>query len=114
MKTIIGKDIQVAEALLRKGELVAIPTETVYGLAGNALNEDAVLAIYHAKNRPQFNPLIIHVASLAKMKLYVEHIPQKAILLAQQLLPGPLTFLLPKKNIIPDLVTAGSLQVAVR
>lgn len=114
MKTIIGKDIQVAEALLRKGELVAIPTETVYGLAGNALNEDAVLNIYKVKNRPQFNPLIIHVASLQKMKLYVEHIPAKGLRLAQDFLPGPLTFLLPKKNIIPDLVTAASNLVAVR
>ena len=62
MKTAIGNDITTAAAHLQAGELVAIPTETVYGLAANALNEDAVLKIYAAKNRPQFNPLIMHVA----------------------------------------------------
>lgn len=114
MKTIIGKDISIAAAFLKKGELVAIPTETVYGLAGNALNEDAVLNIYKAKNRPQFNPLIIHVSSIEKMKEYVMDIHPKLLMLAGKLMPGPLTLLLPKKSIIPDLVTAGSDKVAIR
>lgn len=114
MQTTIGTDINYAVELLQKGELVAIPTETVYGLAGNALNEEAVLKIFNAKNRPQFNPLIIHLASVGLLKNYVTHIPAKAKILADKFLPGPLTFLLPKKNIIPDLVTAGSDKVAIR
>jgi L-threonylcarbamoyladenylate synthase len=114
MKTIIGKDISVAAALLKESELVAIPTETVYGLAGNALSEDAVLNIYKAKNRPQFNPLIIHVPSIERMNEYVTEIHPKLWMLAKQFMPGPLTLLLTKKNIIPDLVTAGSDKVAIR
>ncbi len=114
MQTQIGTDINFAVELLNRGELVAIPTETVYGLAGNALNEAAVLKIFTAKNRPQFNPLIIHVSSFDLLEKYVTHIPSKARLLADKFLPGPLTFLLPKKDIIPDLVTAGSDKVAVR
>lgn len=114
MKTIIGKDIQRAAVLLREGELVAVPTETVYGLAGNALNEKAILKIYEVKNRPRFNPLIIHVPSPAYMDLYAEAIPEKCLLLAGKFSPGPVTFLLKKKEIIPDLVTAGSDQVAIR
>ncbi|MBI3717737.1 MAG: threonylcarbamoyl-AMP synthase [Sphingobacteriales bacterium] len=114
MKTILGKDVKIAGELLHKGELVAIPTETVYGLAGNALNEEAVLKIFTAKNRPQFNPLIIHIASFDLLSKYVKHFPVKAKLLADKFVPGPLTFLLPKKEIIPDLVTAGSNKVAIR
>ena len=114
MHTVTGTDINIAAQLLQKGEIVAIPTETVYGLAGNALNEDAVIKIYTAKNRPHFNPLIIHVSSLEKMQDYVKYIPAKAKLLAGKLLPGPLTLLLPKKEIVPDIVTAGSDKVAVR
>jgi L-threonylcarbamoyladenylate synthase len=114
MQTKIGTDIHYARQLLQQGQLVAIPTETVYGLAGNALNEDAVVKIYSVKNRPHFNPLIIHVASLDKLKNYVTHIPEKAKLLAEKFLPGPLTFLLPKKNNIPDIITAGNDKVAVR
>lgn len=96
------------------GELVAIPTETVYGLAGNALDENAVVKIFEAKNRPAFNPLIVHVANWLSAERYVENIPVKATLLAEKFTPGPLTFLLPKKNTIPDIVTAGSRQVAIR
>lgn len=114
MQTTIGTDINYAAELLRKGELVAIPTETVYGLAGNALDEEAVLKIFTAKNRPQFNPLIIHIASFDLLSNYVKQIPAKAKLLADKFLPGPLTFLLPKKKIVPDLVTAGSDKVAIR
>lgn len=114
MQTTIGTDINYAAALLQKGELVAIPTETVYGLAGNALNDEAVLKIFIAKNRPQFNPLIIHVASFDQLNNFVTHIPAKAKILADAFLPGPLTFLLNKKDIIPDLVTAGSDKVAIR
>lgn len=114
MQTITGNDIYRAQNLLQEGELVAIPTETVYGLAANALNEDAVLKIFQVKNRPAFNPLIIHCSSWEKAGDYVKDVPAKAKILAKAFTPGPLTFLLPKKNIISDLVTAGSDKVAVR
>lgn len=114
MITVTGTDIATAAALLAKGELVSIPTETVYGLAANALNEDAVLKIYEVKKRPQFNPLIIHVSSWQHALNYVKHIPEKAALLAKTFWPGPLTLLLEKQNNIPDLVTAGSNSVAIR
>lgn len=74
----IGTDIEKAVALLSQGELVAIPTETVYGLAGNALNVEAVAKIFAAKNRPQFDPLIVHVPSLLLVRNYVTEIPKKA------------------------------------
>jgi L-threonylcarbamoyladenylate synthase len=114
MQTIIGKDIDHAAELLREGEIVAIPTETVYGLAGNALSENAVLKIYEAKDRPRFNPLIIHIASVEQMGLYSKNISDKCLLLAKKYSPGPITFLLTKKDLVPDLVTAGSDKVAIR
>jgi len=111
---IISKDLNKAKEFLQKGQLVAIPTETVYGLAGNALDEKAVLSIFETKNRPSFDPLIVHTNSLEKLSSYVVDIPEKAFLLAQKFWPGPLTLLLPKKDIIPDLVTSGLDTVAVR
>lgn len=114
METIIGKDILVASKLLEQGELVAIPTETVYGLAANALDENAVIKIFEVKRRPRFNPLIIHLPSWDRIAPYVTDIPEAARLLAQRFTPGPLTILLPRSSRIPDLVTAGSPKVAVR
>lgn len=111
---ITGNNIDVAKEFLVKGELVAIPTETVYGLAGNALNDSAVLSIFEVKNRPAFDPLIIHTDSLEKVQHYISDFPEKALLLAKEFWPGPLTLLLPKKPIIPDLVTSGLDNVAVR
>ncbi len=110
----IGTEIDIAARLLQAGELVGIPTETVYGLAGNALNEAAVAKIFVVKNRPRFDPLIVHTSSIALMETLVLEIPAKARLLAATFMPGPLTLLLPKKEWIPDLVTAGSPLVAVR
>ncbi len=110
----IGKDIAKAKALLEAGKLVAIPTETVYGLAGNALNVEAVTEIYLSKNRPYFDPLIVHVGETSMVKNYVEEIPSKALALMKKFWPGPLTILLPKKNTIPDLVTAGLDRVGIR
>jgi L-threonylcarbamoyladenylate synthase len=110
----IGSNLSIAKRLLEQGQLVAIPTETVYGLAGNALNEKAVLEIFKVKNRPQFDPLIVHVANLDKVKDVVAEFPEKAALLASRFWPGPLTLLLKKKSHIPDLVTAGLETVAVR
>lgn len=109
-----GTDIQAAVAALKAGGVVAIPTETVYGLAANALNPDAVLGIFKAKNRPTFNPLIIHVASMERAWEYVSDVPEAALKLATAYWPGPLTLLLPKRDLVPDLVTAGSPLVAVR
>lgn len=114
MSAIIGKDIELARKLLENNRLVAIPTETVYGLGGNALSLKAVSAIFEAKNRPTFDPLIIHLSNWESIKQYVKNVPETAQQLAQQFVPGPLTFLLEKKSIVPDLVTAGSSLVAVR
>jgi len=114
MQTIIGNDINKAAQLLKSGELVAVPTETVYGLAANALDENAVLKIYHAKNRPRFNPLILHVSYFNQLKEYAEEIPEACIKLATIFSPGPITFLLNKKGSVPDLITAGSNKVAIR
>ncbi|MBC7884791.1 MAG: threonylcarbamoyl-AMP synthase [Saprospiraceae bacterium] len=110
----IGHSIDIAAALLRKGEAVAIPTETVYGLGANALNVSAVAKIFQIKQRPTFDPLIIHLPSFHKVIDYVEDIPEKLSLLAEKFTPGPLTILLKKKDIIPDMVTSGSPYVAVR
>jgi L-threonylcarbamoyladenylate synthase len=110
----IGKDISKAKTLLEQGELVAIPTETVYGLAGNALDTKAVVKIFNVKDRPSFDPLIVHVANLKQAKELVEYIPEKAETLAARFWPGPLTLLLKKKGIIPDLVTSGMDTVGIR
>ena len=109
-----GTDIEQAAAALQAGLLVAIPTETVYGLAAHALDPDAVLGIFKAKNRPTFNPLIIHVASVEQAARYVADFPALAQALAAACWPGPQTLLLPKKPVVPDLVTAGSDRVAIR
>lgn len=109
-----GTDIQLAQTLLEEGKLVAIPTETVYGLAGNALSEKAAFSIFEAKNRPSFDPLIIHIGSVEQLTNWVTSIPAQAQLLADAFWPGPLTLLLPKKDIIPDVVTSGLPEVAVR
>jgi len=111
---IIGKDITRAIELLNNKELVAIPTETVYGLAANGLDADAVLKIYEAKNRPSFNPLILHVADMQHAQKLVADFPERARLLAEKFWPGPLTIVLKKRDIIPDLVTAGLDAVGVR
>ncbi|MCX7633464.1 MAG: L-threonylcarbamoyladenylate synthase [Turneriella sp.] len=112
-KGTIGKDLNLAAELLRRGGLVAIPTETVYGLAANALNPDAVLKIFEAKNRPRFNPLIVHVAKANEMAQYAE-VPKLARRLAERFCPGPLTLVLRKKPMVPDATTAGNPTVALR
>ncbi len=110
----IGKDIAKAKALLEQGKLVAIPTETVYGLAANALDVAAVTKIFKVKDRPYFDPMIVHVADVSSAKNYAENIPNKAAELIRQFWPGPLTLLLLKKNIVPDIVTAGLDRVGIR
>lgn len=110
----IGTDIEKAARLLRQGKLVAIPTETVYGLAGNAFNEEAVLSIFETKDRPHFDPLIVHSSSAEWVKQHVAEIPPIAATLMEEFWPGPLTLVLPKKKIVPDVVTSGLDNVAVR
>src|SRR5688572_3075740 len=110
----IGKDILKAAEILKAGRLVAIPTETVYGLAANALDPAAVAKVFKAKNRPVFDPLIIHTHSIEKVREYVTEIPVPLEKLAKHMWPGPLTLLLPKRKIVPDLVTSGLFNVAVR
>ncbi|MCB9185681.1 MAG: threonylcarbamoyl-AMP synthase [Flavobacteriales bacterium] len=110
----IGTDIQKAARLLKRGKLVAIPTETVYGLAANAFNEEAVLSIFEAKNRPHFDPLIVHSSSAEWVKQHVANIPPIAQTLMDEFWPGPLTLVLPKKPVVPDVVTSGLDSVAVR
>lgn len=110
----IGKDLSLAIELLKAGKLVSIPTETVYGLAANALNEEAVVNIFKAKNRPFFDPLIVHVASIEQAKNYTINWTDNAEKLAQKFWPGPMTLLLDKNNLIPDIITSGSSKVAIR
>ncbi len=113
-KAIIGKDVEIAKLILTNNDLVAIPTETVYGLAGNALNIDAITKIFKAKDRPYFDPLIIHIHNINQLDIYCKDIPVAAYQLAKTFWPGPLTLLLNKKELVPDLVTSGMDRVAVR
>jgi len=114
LQTIIDTNIQHAASFLKAGEIVAIPTETVYGLAANAFDANAVAKIFEAKNRPFFDPLIVHTFALEQVYLLVEEIPAPLLALAKKYWPGPLTLLLPKKEIIPDIVTSGLPNVGVR
>lgn len=110
----IGKDIAKAKQILEAGDLVGIPTETVYGLAGNALYAGAVAKIFETKNRPSFDPLILHTSKIDRVLDFVIEIPEALKPLAEVFWPGPLTLLLPRKSIVPDLVTSGLETVAVR
>ena len=112
--SIISKDISKAVALLNQEKLVAIPTETVYGLAGNNFSEKAIDSIFKTKQRPLFNPLIVHIPSIDYLETIVARIPEKAKLLAEVFWPGPITLVLKKKEVIPDVITAGKDTVAVR
>ena len=106
--------VEEAVRLLQGGQVVAIPTETVYGLAGNAYNESALAKIFAAKERPTFDPLIVHIAEIEQLEDVAKDIPEAAYRLAQAYWPGPLTMILPKKDCIPDLATSGLPSVAVR
>ena len=112
-----AKDTQTAEIaaqLIKNGELVAIPTETVYGLGANGLDEGAVAKIFEAKGRPQDNPLILHISGAEQIELFCHHIPQKAYDLAEKFWPGPLTMVLPARDTVPKRTTGGLATVAVR
>lgn len=111
---VIGQDLGEACRLLIAGKLVAIPTETVYGLGGHGFDEKALTRIFEAKNRPTFDPLILHVGSMEQVATFVSQWPPLLLRLAKQFWPGPLTVLLPRTVLVPDLVTAGLPAVAVR
>lgn len=106
--------IKKAGQILKDGGLVAFPTETVYGLGGNALDPRASMKIYAAKGRPSDNPLIVHIAELEKLKEITTKIPEGARILAEKYWPGPLTMILPKADIVPKETTGGLDSVAVR
>jgi L-threonylcarbamoyladenylate synthase len=103
-----------AASIIKNGGLVAFPTETVYGLGADALNSSAVAKIFAAKERPEFDPLIVHIHNKQQMYMLTESIHDKAHMLIDQLWPGPLTIVVPKKQIVPDLVTAGLPNVGIR
>ncbi|PSR56004.1 threonylcarbamoyl-AMP synthase [Adhaeribacter arboris] len=111
---IIGTDTEQAANLLRAGQLVSIPTETVYGLAANAYLEEAVVSIFEAKQRPAFDPLIVHTHSIQELNKIAVNIPQRAYQLAEAFMPGPVTLILPRHPKIPLLVTSGNESVGVR
>ena len=117
MTTVISTDRAAAVELLRKGEIVALPTETVYGLAADALNPIAVARVFEAKKRPRFDPLIVHLPSrewLERIADVPEHNGQLISKLADRFWPGPFTMVLPKRQIVPEIVTAGLDTVALR
>lgn len=109
-----SENIAKAAELLRRGELVAFPTETVYGLGANALSAEAVRKIYEAKGRPSTSPLIVHVASVEMARGLVTEWPVAAALLAEKFWPGPLTLVLPKAAAVPDELSAGLPTVGLR
>jgi len=113
-KALFDAAVKRATELLRAGEVVALPTETVYGLAANALDAKAVAKIYEIKGRPAHNPIIVHVASVEMAKQCVANWPASAEELAKSFWPGPLTMVLPRAKNIPDIVTAGGDTVGVR
>lgn len=106
--------VQIAAKIIKNGGLVAIPTETVYGLGANGLDEAAVVKIFEAKGRPQDNPLILHVTDVAQIDTLCHHVPEMAYCLAEKYWPGPLTMVLPARDCIPKRTTGGLDTVAVR
>ncbi|MBR0414891.1 MAG: threonylcarbamoyl-AMP synthase [Clostridia bacterium] len=113
-KVFTKNELREAAAIIRDGGVVAMPTETVYGLAANALDTEAVRKIYEAKGRQSDNPLIVHIANISDWSKLVEQIPQSAKLLAERFWPGPLTIVLKKSPLVPDIVSGGLDTVAVR
>ncbi|MCG3167690.1 MAG: Threonylcarbamoyl-AMP synthase [Bacteroidia bacterium] len=107
-------NINKAKKALKNNDIVAIPTETVYGLAGNAYNERALKKIFILKKRPFYNPLIVHIKSTSFLNKIACNIPDTALRLAETFWPGPLTLVLQRKSLIPDLVTSGKETVAIR
>jgi L-threonylcarbamoyladenylate synthase len=114
MRARVGKDLSIAASLLRGGEIVGIPTETVYGLAANAFSDAAVLKVFVAKQRPAFDPLIVHVGERDSVHRVARELPPGAEALMEAFWPGPLTLVLPKRMEVPGIVTSGLDTVGVR
>lgn len=114
MNTLLISSVSKAAELILKGEVVAIPTETVYGLAADAFNESAVKKIFEAKGRPIDNPLIVHVADFKEIYNFTKELPEEFGVLADKFWPGPLTMIVKKNENIPDIVTSGMKSVALR
>ena len=114
MKTIVTKQIEAAAEVLLNGGIIGMPTETVYGLGGIAYNEKAVKEIYRVKQRPFYNPLILHICGIEQIDMVAAHIPEVAYKLAEEFWPGPMTLVLPKKTEVPGIVTAEHDTVAIR
>ncbi|QDV53855.1 L-threonylcarbamoyladenylate synthase [Gimesia fumaroli] len=110
----ITQNIRAGADLIRQGEVVAFATETVYGLGANALNPEAVARIFEVKQRPHFDPLIVHISHIKQLDELTYGLSEQAEKLAEQFWPGPLTLVLPKRKRIPDLVTSGLDSVAIR
>ena len=111
---IVNQDIDIAAGYIREGRLVAFPTETVYGLGANALNPLAVAKIFELKERPSFDPLIVHIASVDDLDKLTVNKDSRVLQLAEKFWPGPLTIVLPKSYIVPDIVTSGLDTVGIR
>lgn len=114
MKTIITSSIKKAAFYIKNGEVVAFPTETVYGLGANVFNEEAIKKIFIAKKRPFDNPLIVHISSVKQIDLLVKKITQSAQKIIENFFPGPITIVLKKNDVIPDYVSAGLDTIAIR
>lgn len=110
----ISDSIEISAKYIQDGKLVAFPTETVYGLGANALNPLAVAKIFELKERPSFDPLIVHISSIAQLEKLVLQADERVYNLAEKFWPGPLTMVLPKSNIVPDIVTSGLPTVGIR
>lgn len=114
MKASLQKDIQKAAVILQQGGLVAVPTETVYGLGADASNPDALRKIFRAKQRPMDHPLIVHLGNVAQLPHWAREIPEKAVILAKNFWPGPLTLILKKADHVSDLVTGNQDTIGLR
>lgn len=112
--TKITKSINIAVKEILKGNLIALPTETVYGLGADATNEEAIIKIFETKERPFFDPLIVHLKNIKEIHKYATDIPDDVFILAKEFSPGPLTYILRKKPVIPDIVSGGLDSVAIR
>ena len=107
-------EVKKAAQVIQEGGVVAFPTETVYGLGADALNVRAVAKIFEIKNRPTFDPLIVHIADISDLEKLTKAVPEKARALMKKFWPGPLTLILPKSRLVPDLVTSGLSTVGIR
>jgi L-threonylcarbamoyladenylate synthase len=110
----ILSNVEIAAKYIQEGKLVAFPTETVYGLGANAFNPLAVAKIFELKERPSFDPLIIHIADIQQLEKLVLFTDERVYKLAEKFWPGPLTMVLPKSNIVPEIVTSGLTTVGIR